>query len=1049
MANERQQVVNIAYGGYTAKPSDYDSEDGDLATVIGMVNEDGSLKPVMPPGIRTHLGENVEKVFIHKNSGYTHYILVVENSLWWCSDDWAVSDSPFLSIPEGEGIVSMEAVGHMLIVATDANMYYCRWKPTEEEYALLGNDVPQMRMQFALKGEVYMHSQDVVDIDISSDSGKTTTEDQWEVAGTCEFALRGSNGGNDKFAFAEDMQIEDGTEYSLRLAYTTSLPFGTMYLYGSPNGGSNMMLIGSFSLSRSRRTFTASGTYTHVYFTFSSSSFAQNYYYSNTLILEKGASDTIDSGYYIKYNEGSYNAVMGVINSFVNERATEKNLFIYPFYVRYAVKMYDGTYMHTSAPVLMCPNTGYVPIMRYYKGTDPWKIDSYAFIATLQYKFADAMGENWKDLIQGIDIFVSQPIFPYDQGQAFDSGKQLFYYRTIDNQKGINGIKGTTYGNVNATVGGVSVSGDEYRHIDLYDAISQQFGFGSGSTANNWNVIKIAPDEERTKKGLVNTSTFYHVCNIPFEDMPSTDTEVAKMEFTDVEMEKGTLSTLVTRTALTDELLSNRTFKTGKMYTYNNRLHLHSASYQLPTPDFMGIQNQFLTRKNSTDHVVSTTDIYVFVRTDDGERIVHKVVDEKTQGNQIAFMASIAESDTNGLAWFFYPDNRAYRAIIRIKSSNFADLKLKQHEYLNGAYWVSDDLSGGFAFKDGTVWEDIADTNDIVPAPHTVYVSETNNPFVFTSQLTVSIGCNEIIGMASAAKAMSTGQFGQYPLYAFTDNGVWALETSTTGAYTARQPITRDVCVNAESITQLDGEVLFATARGIMDLSGSASTCLSDTLEANKQFVLTDLMTDTQAEALLEYVNAGNDTEITLESLKSWGVVSFFEFIKTCRMIYDYLHQRIIVYNPSYAYAYVYSIKGKSWGMIMNNIQYGVNSYPDALAVDSDGNLVDFSLSDATGISGLIVTRPMKFGMQDIHKAVDTIIQRGYFRDSHVAQVLYASNNLFDWKGVWSSADKYLRGFSGTGYKYFRLALICKLDEEESLSGLTVRFAPVLTNRPR
>ena len=101
------------------------------------------------------------------------------------------------------------------------------------------------------------------------------------------------------------------------------------------------------------------------------------------------------------------------------------------------------------------------------------------------------------------------------------------------------------------------------------------------------------------------------------------------------------------------------------------------------------------------------------------------------------------------------------------------------------------------------------------------------------------------------------------------------------------------------------------------------------------------------------------------------------------------------------------------------------------------------------GITALVVTRPFKLGQQDVLKTIDTIIQRGYFRSSHVAQVLYGSRDLFNWHVVWSSADSYLRGLHGTPYKYFRLALICQLGEDESLYGCTVQFTPRLTNKPR
>ena len=85
----------------------------------------------------------------------------------------------------------------------------------------------------------------------------------------------------------------------------------------------------------------------------------------------------------------------------------------------------------------------------------------------------------------------------------------------------------------------------------------------------------------------------------------------------------------------------------------------------------------------------------------------------------------------------------------------------------------------------------------------------------------------------------------------------------------------------------------------------------------------------------------------------------------------------------------------------------------------------------------------------DALKTIETIIQRGMFRSTHVQQVLYGSNDLFNWHPVWSSVDKIMRGFRGTPYKAFRLALVCKLDKNESIYGCTVVYNPRMTNQVR
>ena len=166
-------------------------------------------------------------------------------------------------------------------------------------------------------------------------------------------------------------------------------------------------------------------------------------------------------------------------------------------------------------------------------------------------------------------------------------------------------------------------------------------------------------------------------------------------------------------------------------------------------------------------------------------------------------------------------------------------------------------------------------------------------------------------------------------------------------------------------------------------------------------------------------------------------------------MIYDYVHQRVIVYAPGITYAYVYSLKSQQWGMIFSNIASHLNSYPEALAVDNDNNIVNFSEPITEQVNCLYVSRPLKLDGPDIHKTIDTIIQRGNFIRGHVSTVLYGSRDLINWHLVWSSKDHYLRGFRGTPYKYFRIAGVANLDPQENIVGASIQFTPKLTNQPR
>lgn len=180
----------------------------------------------------------------------------------------------------------------------------------------------------------------------------------------------------------------------------------------------------------------------------------------------------------------------------------------------------------------------------------------------------------------------------------------------------------------------------------------------------------------------------------------------------------------------------------------------------------------------------------------------------------------------------------------------YYEVTLEQHKFLNGSFY----FAGWENPKEGSssypTTSPLAER--IIDLPNKIYTSEVNNPFHFPVLGINTVGTGTILGICAAVKALSEGQFGQFPLYAFTTEGVWALEVSVTGTYSAKQPITRDVVINPDSITQIDTAVLFATDRGIMHISGSSTQCISDILNTEDLFSIADLP---KSDALINIFN--------------------------------------------------------------------------------------------------------------------------------------------------------------------------------------------------
>lgn len=167
-------------------------------------------------------------------------------------------------------------------------------------------------------------------------------------------------------------------------------------------------------------------------------------------------------------------------------------------------------------------------------------------------------------------------------------------------------------------------------------------------------------------------------------------------------------------------------------------------------------------------------------------------------------------------SYIFYPNPNAYKIVVEYYQGTgeyiFQELKLEKHAGLNGAYFFDNFKSADIPYTS----EPIVSTDCIVSASNKLYTSEVGNPFFFPLEGINTIGVGKVLGMASTTPALSQGQFGQFPLLVFATDGIWAMEVSPNGLYSVKQPISRDICSNPKSITQIDGAVIFISDKGAM-----------------------------------------------------------------------------------------------------------------------------------------------------------------------------------------------------------------------------------------
>ncbi len=724
--------------------------------------------------------------------------------------------------------------------------------------------------------------------------------------------------------------------------------------------------------------------------------------------------------------EENSNAVFGLLLSSIKEKVTNKGYFYMPFFVRYAYRLYDGTYSWHSAPILMLPMV--IPPMIKVGGysNSSSGVQSVPTMLNVPYFSLDykVLGDestetfkDWKDLIAGIDVFISAPIYTYDQSKRvkrLGNSRSILLYSYYDWNP--DGLDLRTHPDLipdKIFVGHYSAarSGNNCNFIDHFLTTD------GASSYPAWEL----PLNDKFHDDIKGVNLFYKVSSI------DVDSVSAMNAYKRLPLESTELDALVARQTLTDDYQSHCELSANYLLTFNSRLNLADVHLTPAKPFPLKSAVQATTPTDAEKNITIT----VYTRLNG---VLCKVT------NEVVADSASWDLAKNFPRYLYYPDSAAYKMVFKYDDTEII-IDLTPHDFLNGAYWYG--LLGINAKPTTNAEQETRSTAANVPMGNKIYTSEVNNPFSFPVSGINTIGSGSILGISTAAKALSQGQFGQFPLYAFTTEGVWALEVGSNGFYTARQPITRDVCTNAKGITQIDNAVLFPSSRGIMLLSGANCTCISDSINSETPF---DVLR-------LPHIGELRSTLVPDISLdRCLPTLPFSQFLSNCRMIYDYVHQRIIVFYSQVTYAYVYSLKSRLWGMMHSDIIESVPSYPNALGINDDNSnltIVDFSKCDDSEVKALLVTRPLKLETPDVLKTMDTVIQRGHFQKGHVQSVLYGSRDLYNWHLVWSSKDHYLRGFRGTPYKYFRIALLCNLSPDESIFGASLQFTPRLTDQPR
>ena len=686
------------------------------------------------------------------------------------------------------------------------------------------------------------------------------------------------------------------------------------------------------------------------------------------------------------------NVIMGDVSRFIREESTEKNRFLYPFFIRYAYRLYDGTTTMLSAPILMVPSSGITPFAFYLLLPDTgWDDTEYQIVGKYLYRLAavlcsidysidglDSSARNWTDIVKSIDIFISEPIYTFDYNGEI-TGAEL--------------IDAENYPDF-----GIFKLGDNpgYKKYTFYDALSLYIEEGA-LTPQDPSLPPgrfILPKKEITDMNLQN-SQFYKIASISYEDACTQSNPNTRR---DLVMDNFVLDSLNNRERL-DDATGYQTLDELRPtygYTYNSRLNLANIRRVL----FNGYPLSSMICFSSNNSNVATADYSVrtFIREGDKEIVV---------------ASDVSAIDAHAY-YLFYPNTNAYKMeVVNQTAGTVATVALAPHPLLNGAYYFSSFDELNYTSKSPTS----ATTDRTVDMPNKIYTSEVNNPFYFPLGGINTVGTGEIMGIRSTTKALSQGQFGQFPLYAFSTDGIWALEISDTGLYSSVQPVSRDVCNNPEAITQLDAAIIFTTEGGLKLITGSEVSLLSAQMEGRN----TD-ETD---------YNVSPD----FSSLFVPDTEPFADTLRTCRMAYDYANALVHIYPSEGTKHYVYSLQSGEYSTFVGDtVAATVADYPTTV-VQIGTALYAMERYTSTDIrQGIAITRALTLGDPFALKMLCDLRTLGQrtTAGSKIRIAVFASNDREQWYRLPSLRQR--------SFKFYRFVYFTRLADVDTLSGTRVVF---------
>lgn len=673
------------------------------------------------------------------------------------------------------------------------------------------------------------------------------------------------------------------------------------------------------------------------------------------------SSGTVTPNNFIDATKGLVNKAMdGLVNGWTDKDGVWHEgyglMLFDACFIRYAFRLYDGTLTKHSPPILIMPmrhivgkeeegNMESIKTISYDFDSSLRNescVDVYGNIIALNYDLTQIGNDSydkWQDIIKSVDIFMSAPL-------------------------GISNI--------------------ENMRTDMPTTDSPR--------TLNYNLIKGLSAE--ALKSVSNTSTFYFIRSIPLGDyrnvldpekFPSTESDISKME------------NLIFQEVMSDDNFSNHKYGAACSYAYNNRLHLANIKttfFKGFNPDYFLWLNTVVTddgNYNGFKYADAPGELYTSLLMEveintgiTNEKVYRSLASPMIWGITKMFMSGFIS----------YPDPRANKiTIYRYSGTGWYKVfsqYLKKHNYLSLAYYISDGLKP--IIEDSPLLVELPDTSKTISItePNKIKVSELSNPLLFPNINTYLVGNGTILAMATNAIRISEGQFGQYPLYIFTTQGIYSLDIGQGEVvYSNKSAPTSYEIPNTSIIASTPFGVVFTSSRGICIIRGQEVELLTPQLQEDPRILQ------------VQFIPTMEDI------IHNFAQIPFSKYLENLdNLVYNPYENELIICDKESDFNFVLNFYSRSFYQSTERINIIVeNTFPE-LNIIAENRLKDYGAIDVDGEGNTrrtevsFILRPIQFGSYYIKWLSESLMFANLYDTDKLRWTVHSSNDGINFKLV-------------------------------------------------